>query len=344
MAMDFKFSKNADTSKPEEKPGEKKSQNALLVLLLILVGGFTYLYFFTALIKPQEAAKSVEVPAATPQVVKIALPPREVDAEKAVGKTPKKGDAAKSTPTPATIETPVAKPSVAPAKMAAPPVATAPTPPLATAKEVTQKGAAAKPPEKKPVPIAGAETKPEKAAAQKNGEKKQVTGSPSKNDAPEPVKVKHAVSSAWSLVVGNYVLEEALSADMGRVRKAGFQPVVKPSIRKKSAMNRLFVSEFSERTAAQSALEKLQRHTSDAFVMEQGGKFALYAGSYLQSDAASSEKERLKDVGFSVTVKRADIAIPSQNLTIGPFKSKKAADSALGKLKNAGIKASLAQK
>jgi cell division protein FtsN len=108
-------------------------------------------------------------------------------------------------------------------------------------------------------------------------------------------------------------------------------------------MNRLLVSEFSDRASAQSALEKLKRHTSDAFIIEQGGKFAVYAGSYLQSESARSEKERLNSAGFSVTVKHTDIAIPTQSLSVGPFKSKKGADAALAKLKSAGIQAKLLQ-
>ena len=109
------------------------------------------------------------------------------------------------------------------------------------------------------------------------------------------------------------------------------------------AMNRLFVSDFNDRISAQAALEKLQRHTSDAFVIEQGGKFAVYAGSYLKSEAATSEKERLKAVGFATTLKRMDLAIPSQTLSVGPFASKKAADAARGKLHSAGIKTTLSQ-
>ena len=159
-----------------------------------------------------------------------------------------------------------------------------------------------------------------------------------------PVKTQKPVSDPWFIEVGNYVLEEALSADIGHVRKAGFEPIVKPSTRKKTVMNRLFISESTDRASAQSTLEKLKRHTSDAFVIEQGGKFTVYAGSYLQNDSAVTEKDRLKASGFSATVKHADIAIPSQNLSVGPFNSKKSVDTALVKLKNAGVKATLSHK
>jgi cell division protein FtsN len=145
------------------------------------------------------------------------------------------------------------------------------------------------------------------------------------------------------IIVGDYVLEEALSVDLGRVRKSGLEPIVTPGSRKKAAMNRLFVSEYNNRASAQATLEKLKQLTSDAFVMQQGGTFAVYAGSYLKSEAASSEKERLKAAGVTTTLKRLDLTIPSQTLTVGPFASKKAADAARGKLQGSGLKVTLSQ-
>ncbi|MDD2273549.1 MAG: SPOR domain-containing protein [Desulfuromonadaceae bacterium] len=183
-------------------------------------------------------------------------------------------------------------------------------------------------------------------AAKKSLPVKEARNKPVSGNQVKPqttVKGKMPTTGPWSILVGNYVLEEALSVDMGRVRKAGFKPAIKPAARKKTAMSRLFISEHSDRGMAQSTLEKLNRYTSDAFVLEQSGKFAVYAGSYLQKGAANSEKERLKAAGFTVTVKHADIAIPTQNLSVGPFKNKKEAENALGRLKRAGIKATLTQ-
>lgn len=336
--MDFKFSKDSGDSHQPEAPGEKKKQSALLVLLLILVGGFTYLYFFTGLIKPQEAEKSVEAPAPVAQIVKMPLPVREGEPAKPDGKAPAKTEASKAAASaPVTAAAPAAKPAAAPAKPAPAPTAK-PVPAPAKPKEEPKKAAEAKPAAdaKKPV------VTDKKSVPAKDGMKKRVS-----DDRAKPktvVKAKKTSSDSWSLLVGNYVLEEALSADMGRVLKAGFKPIVKPAARKKTAMKRLFISEFNDRASAQSIMEKLKRHTSDAFIIEQGGRFAVYAGSYLQSEAASSEKERLKAAGFMVVVKHTDIAIPSQSLSVGPFKSKKAADAALARLKSVGIKATPSQK
>lgn len=335
--MDFKFSNDSDNSQQEEAPGEQKKQRALLVLLLILVGGFTYIYFFTGLIKSQDAQKTAEAPVTAPQSVKIPLPARENEPAKPDAKTPKKVEAPKA-PTPTVIPTAAATKSA----------------PAASAKPADKKPQST--PDKKPDNSAGikAETKKPAAEPKKSAvtDKKSVPVKPSvKKEATvvqtKPaavVKSKKAGAESWSIVVGNYVLEEALSSDMGKVRKAGFEPIVKPSIRKRTKMNRLFASEFNDRAAAQSTLENLKRHTSDAFILDQGGKYAVYAGSYLQSESARSEKERLKAAGVTVTIKLSDIEIPSQSLSIGPFSSKKAADAAIGKIKSAGLKATISQK
>jgi cell division septation protein DedD len=361
--MDFKFSKDSGETKAGEAPVEKKNQNALLILLLILVGGFAYIYLFTGLIKPQETPKPAAVQAPAAQAVKQPLPPREGETAKPDGKAAQKAEAPKSAAAPAAVPVPPAKPAAAPpppVKPAATPApaakpAVAPAPPAkpvvaaAVSKPpapVAEKKVEKVPPKAEEKKTAAAPAKPAKAdtksAPVKEGVKKPVTDSTTKGEP--AAKVKKTPAESWSLTVGNYVLEEAMSADMGLIRKAGFQPVVKPSVRKKTSMNRLFVSQFDDRASAQTALEKLRRHTSDAFVMEQGGAFALYAGSYLQTDAASSEQARLKGAGYSITVKHAEIAIPSQSLAVGPFKSKKAADAAFAKLKQAGIKAALTQK
>lgn len=352
--MDFKFGKESSDSQQHEAPGEKKNQSALLVLLLILVGGFTYIYFFTALIKPLEAEKSGEAPAPAPQVVKIPLPPRDGESAKPETKVATKAEPPKTATTaPVAAAVPAAVP--VPAKVA--PKAPASVP--AKSKEEPKKAEGAKPVDKKPLPPMVAYKKVEKPTAASAEDKKTVVAEKGSVAAKDGIK-KHALekrakqetvaktkaagTGPWSFTIGNYILEEPLSADMGRVRKAGLEPVIKPSTRKKTAMNRLFVSESNDRPTALSTLEKLKRHTSDAFVIEQGGKFAVYAGSYAQNEAANSERERLKASGFSTTVRHADIAIPSQSLSVGPFNNKKEADTALGKLKAAGIKATLSQK
>lgn len=103
-------------------------------------------------------------------------------------------------------------------------------------------------------------------------------------------------------------------------------------------MHRLFLAQFDDRAAAQGELDKLNKLTSDAFILEHGGKHTVYAGSYLLDSRAASEKERLAAAGFALTIKKADVAIPSKRLCAGIYHDKSAADAAAKKLKNAGIK------
>jgi cell division protein FtsN len=155
--------------------------------------------------------------------------------------------------------------------------------------------------------------------------------------------VKESASGVWKLVVGSYLLEDALSADMVRVRKAGLEAAVEPGEKKNTLMNRLLLGEYDNRVVLQDNFEKLKRYTSDAFIIEHGGKFSLYAGSYLLDSRAASEKERLGAAGFQLSLKRTEVAVSTRRLTAGKFNDKKAAEAALKKLKDAGINASLSK-
>ncbi|MDD2309996.1 MAG: SPOR domain-containing protein [Desulfuromonadaceae bacterium] len=311
--MDIKFNKDSGDSPPQGTAGEKKNQRALLLLLLILVGGFAYLYFFTDLIKPLEVQKSAEGTAPAPQIIKMPLPPREGEPVQPDGTMPVKTEAPQAAAAPPAA--PAIKPVPAPAKL----------------KEEPKKIATTKPSDITLQPVPVKIKAAHKAAITKVAGKKPAA------------KAKSSSADSWSLTVGNYVLEEAMSADMAHIRKAGFVPTIKPATRKRTTMSRLLVSEFGNRAEAQSTLGKLKHYTSDAFVIEQDGKFAVYAGSYLQTEVVNSEKERLRGAGIATTVRHAEIAIPSNTLSIGPFKSRKTADAALGRLKRAGIKATLSR-
>jgi len=150
-----------------------------------------------------------------------------------------------------------------------------------------------------------------------------------------------ASTHGWTVVVGTYLLEDAMAPDLVKVRKVGLDAAVKPGARKKTNMNRLLLAEYSERSAAQSELDKLKQQTSDAFILTHGEKHAVYAGSYLLDSRAASEKERLAAVGFSLTLKRVNVAIPSKVLTAGNFDDRKAAEEAANKLKEAGLRATV---
>lgn len=355
--MDFKFNKDTGGSPKQAAGSEKGRQNILLVVLLVLVGGFGYIYFFTGLIRPMEEQKPAEAP--PPQVVKKPLPSREGEAAKsAAPAAPEVKKEAVAPVKPEPTKTVQAVPAVpaAPVAKAVPrpkeePPKPAPLKPVekkvlpATPGKQPQKQVVAKAEEKRPAPA----EKKQPAMAQKKtppaapAEKKVVAAKkPAAKAEKKPVPETGQTSGGrWTVAVGNYLLEDALAADMVRVRKAGLEAAVQSGAKRKAPMNRLLLAEYDDRVVARAELDKLKRYTSDAFIIERGGKFAVYAGSYLLDSRATSEKERLAAAGFTLTLKRTDVAIPSKLLTAGTFSDKKSAEAVLKKLKDAGLKPSL---
>ena len=381
--MDIKFSK--DPTGSQQVAGDNKGkQNVLLAVLLVLVGVFAYIYFFTGLIKPLPEQKAAEAPAAL-QVAKQPLPATDGAPAKADAGAAKK-DAAAPAVKPVPVQAPpVAAPApVAPAKPA--------VQEIAKAKEELKDSAEAQPSVKKPLPVVGkagakqpapvektepaavaskpapVEKKepvanagkpvPAPAAEKKPAEVKKPVDKPAAAVTPvarvkkapqKPVKkeaaapVKLAGSGSWTVLVGNYVLEESMATDLARVRKAGQEAFIVPGARKKSHMNRLLLAEFTDRDSAQAELARLKRSTADAFMVDNAGMHVVYAGSYLLDARAASEKERLAAAGFKLTVKSADVSIPTKNLTAGSFAEKSAAEAVLKKLRASGVKASLSR-
>lgn len=362
--MDIKFSK--DSADSQQAAGDNKGkQNILLVVLLVLVGGFAYIYFFTGLINPTPEQKVAEAPAPS-QVAKKPLPSPEGAPPKADAGDAKKDAAAPAVkPEPAQVP-PAPAPAVA-VKPAGQEAAKAKDEPKVAEGAQTavkkplpgvDKAGAKKPvpvekkqplvAESKPLPAKAAEKKP--ADVKKPAEKqvaavppvakvKKAQQRPVKKEAVTPAKV--AGSGPWTVLVGNYVLEEAMATDLARVRKAGLEAYIVPGAQKKAHMNRLLLAEFTDRDSAQAELAKLKRLTADAFMIDSAGMHVVYAGSYLLDTRAASEKERLAAAGFKLTVKHVDVSIPTKNLTAGSYAEKSAAEDVLKKLRAADVRASL---
>ncbi|MBL0224963.1 MAG: SPOR domain-containing protein [Geobacteraceae bacterium] len=363
--MDIKFSK--DSTEGQQAGADKKgSQNILLVVLLVLVCAFGYIYFFTGLIKPETEQKSAQAP--VPQVEKKPLPSADGSPAQAGA-----GDAKKdATTTPDVKPEPAAAPAAAPAPVAAAKPAAkeaAEEAQIAVKKPLPGVGKAdAKKPapvekkqpavaENKPQPVKEVEKKPievkKPVEVKKPAEKAALPAVASvkvKKDVQKPAKKETVTAPAtvagsgnWTVLVGNYVLEEAMATDLARVRKAGLEAFIVPGAQKKSHMNRLLLAEFTDRDSAQAELAKLKRVTADAFMGDNAGMHVVYAGSYLLDTRAASEKERLAAAGFKLTVKRVEVSIPTKNLTAGSFAEKSAAEEVQKKLRVAGVKASLSR-
>jgi len=313
-----------------------------LLLCLLLVVGLCSCDLF----EPQKEQKAAEAPVKMPLPQRVQPPANnapaahtgKVETAPAPGVAPKPAQVATA---PAVKPVPK-KPEVAPANGNVKQALPARTenkvqkPVVAAKNEVKTplqaKKAQPAPAEKKSAPVV---EKPKTAVVAKKQEEKTPV-------SPEKKKT-HAVavgvsSRKWTVVAGPYLLEETLATDMAKIAKTGLSATVHSGGHKKSAMHRLFLGQFDDRAAAQAELDKLKKVTSDAFILDRGGKHTVYAGSYLLVSRAESEKERLAAAGFSLALKRADVAIPSKRLIIGTYRDKAAAEAAAKKLRNAGVR------
>jgi len=352
--------------------GRFGSRFGALLLLLMLLGG----------VSCDRTTPPEQKPAEAPPVTKLPLPQHGDQVAKpapTAAASEQKGTAPSATAAPAATPAPPAA-AVKALPTSAPPAKELPRKVEQTKKVEQKKVEAPTTSGKKPLPQGGmkeqkvtAEAKPEPGKMPVNAGKKAAPESgagkmaAAKKIAPEKEKpaqagaskaAKAAVvtekrirpaaekssASGWTIVVGTYLLEDEMAPDLAKVRKAGLEAAVKPGARKRAPMNRLFLGEYDDAAAAKAEQDKLKQKTSDAFILTHGGKHAVFAGSYLLDNDAASEKERLAAAGFSLTIKRVNVAIPSRILTAGSFDDRKAADEAARKLRGVGLKATVVRR
>jgi cell division protein FtsN len=138
-------------------------------------------------------------------------------------------------------------------------------------------------------------------------------------------------------VVGLYVVEETLAADLSEVKRVGLTPVMTSGPRRQVTMNRLFLGDYAAKQDAQQAVEKLRSTGGSGFILQQGDKYEVYAGSYAVLSGAQTEQQRLAAAGVKVVVRKTQVSLASRKLTAGTYTDRKAAEAALKKLKTAGI-------
>lgn len=365
---------------PDDSTASKGGSNTrvLLLVLLLLVAVFGYLYYFTGLIRPRAEVPQPQ-PAATTQV-KQPIPPRPgaepapaaaeagKQAETAAGKKtaeskpapvkaeqapamPAKSQQAKTAPVkpealrPAKSEAPksgTGKPEAPKAgKIEAPKAAK----PESSAKQVTPKPAVAvkhqpavKPEAKatKEAPAAKAKLAKEKTAKATSA-KVEAVKKPSQSRKPE----EHG---EYTLKIGDYVVPSAMDKVKGKLHAAGLSPVVKQGPKVKEPMIRLYFGEYADQESARKELAKLHDATAEAFMLNEGGTYRVYAGSYFLHERALKERDRLAGQGVKVTLKNASVPVPTLLLTAGSFSTRTEALKAVGKLKKQGLAASVIEK
>ena len=328
------FSKKSSSEYDEQPAGSSGKSKAPLLVLLLLVGVFAYLYFFTSLIVPHEAPKTAEQ-SSSPEV-KQSMPPKPAAVTTAAAPATPATAAAPATPAPAPAAKPAA-PAPAPAP-AAKPAAPAPAPAAKPAAPAPAPAAAQKaaPPavpgakKEEAKPAKAAETKPAPAAAKKESAKAEK---PAKTAAkPAPKK-----SAAYVVFAGEFPAGDESEAAEAKLAAAGVKPVIKSEKKKNRTMNRLYFGAYADYDNYRAELDKLKKGAKGAFGVEKDGKYYLYAGSFSTKEKAEKEKKDLAAKGISLQIQQAVLTLKSVRLSAGNFKAKADADKAAAKLKQAGL-------
>uniref|UniRef100_A0A831XEH5 SPOR domain-containing protein n=1 Tax=Geobacter metallireducens TaxID=28232 RepID=A0A831XEH5_GEOME len=367
--MNIEFDKE-----PGEKPagGDRSSSRLLLLVLLLLVAVFGYLFYFTDLIKPRREAQAPE-PVQTAQV-KQPIPPRPEGESSAplpiaqsqpsgatppaaaVKQEPAKAVQEQKAPDKAQSVLPApAKPAVSAAKKEPPePVEPAKVPaaekdrpkaaePAKTAVEASRKPVPAKAGDSRKSAAAGPEKAVKPAAVPAKSKTAAAKGAAAKAPAGTAAaaaakgKPDTAAAGEYTLWIGEYVVPAAMEKDKAKVRDAGLTPVVKEGGRKKEPMIRLFFGEFADQATARNELQRLRDATVDGFVLNEGGKYRVYAGSYFVEERAVKEQQRLEALGFRMTLRKASVTVPTLLLTAGKYGSRDEALKDAARLKKKGL-------
>ena len=352
--MDFKFDKGPAADAAAQEGQGKGRQTALLAVLLVLLGGFGYLYFFTGIIRPQVQSAPPVQPA--PQVVKQPLPARENTLPPAGSEMPGTAPTAPSAAAPTVTPPAAVKP--APVAAAAPNVKT-PDAPAVKPQPVAPVPKAVQPAKDQKVQPASAKVMPQpaapapKAAQPAKDQKVQPAAvvkvtppAAGKNVVPAKPVAKQSVlpvkrGGPWTLVVGSYVLEEQLAADIARVKAAGLTPVMTSGQRRITTMHRLKYGQYADSDTAQQAVELLKKQAGGGFSLHKSGIHEVFAGSFAQLGSAQVEQQRLAAAGVNVTIQKSQVAVASRKLTAGTFTDRAAAEAALRKLRQAGFSSSI---
>lgn len=329
----------------EDKPANGargSSQQILLLVLLFLILVFGYLYFFTNLIRQREEVAKTP-PAQTTQI-RQPLPPRpNQEGEKPAAvvkpeeKQPAQAKAEKPAPPPAPPQQakpvpPQAKPVPSQARPAAVPPQPAPGKAVKAEDKTLHKELTKASPAPAPaVPRKKAGAKPVVAATS--------TGKKAPVQAAAPQAVKPAAEQGAYALLADFAADKEMKAARAKLTKLGITPVHAKKVEKLQTMHRLFLADFDTHYAADMELQKLQKVSSSTFILEENGRYAVYAGSYLHEKGAAAERKRLAGKGFNLSVKTAKVKIPVHSLTAGAFASSEDARKEASVLKKKGITA-----
>lgn len=179
-----------------------------------------------------------------------------------------------------------------------------------------------------------AEDKTESGAGEGEKTGEAAAGQPVAPDAAPAVAV-----GGFTLHVGEYAGMAALAQAREKIRSAGLSPQVTEGPKRVEPMIRLYSGEFPDPASARRELDRLRRAGADGFILDGGGRYVVYAGSYRKQAGAVREQKRLAARGIEVSLKKADVPMPTFLLTADSFPTREEAARGALKLEQQGLKA-----
>jgi len=324
-------------------------RQVILIVLLLLTAALGYLYFFTGLIKPRE--QITEAPQAKVAPVKQPIPPRpdqgdmeHTSAAKPEVKQPAPATAEKTATPPASSQTkPVVAPASKPVVASTPKTTVTPLSKPAPAPAQPQSAKAVKAEEKPASKIhAKAPTTPAPSPAKPRKESKPkpvaiAAGKDGRIAKPAVAVKQTAIHGAYTFLAGEFASERETKNTRLKLEKQGITNFHVRKTIKSESMHRLFLADFDSHDAADTELRKLRPHTNSAFIMNENGRYAVYAGSYLHESGAAVEQKRLARKGVKLTLKMVKVSLPINELTAGSFPGMEDAKKEANRLKKKGI-------
>lgn len=124
---------------------------------------------------------------------------------------------------------------------------------------------------------------------------------------------------------------------MEKTVQLGFEPHISAS-QKKVPMNRVLVGDFQSDEVAKGALKDLSEEGINGKVIKKSnGRYSVNAGAFFFEKEAKALKRKLEDFGYDVLVDKAKVSTTMQDLRVGRYATKDAAQADLERLRSQGL-------
>ena len=159
------------------------------------------------------------------------------------------------------------------------------------------------------------------------------------NQSPIPLAAP-AAKKTYTLTIGEFTNKAAMVDAVSKIEIVGLTPQVKEGPQRTERVIRLYMAEFSTQLPAQKALKKVQLFKGNGFIqLNEKKHYVVYAGSFLDENAALKEQTRLSTQGIKVRTEKTSVSFVTSKLSAGNFLGQETALKYAKKLEQLGLKA-----